>query len=368
MSRTQYAREVHRYAWKPRVTRKVITGGLDDVWTCDHMGPWPNAKENGGYAYLFVIEDCFSRYCWIVPQKELSAKTTWDALDNVMRESERTPSKLWCDEGTSFKGVFAKNCAAKGIEIYHTYGLHKAAMAERLNRTIGEAVYRKLTELNTKRWIDVLPGVVAEYNYKKHAGTRMSPHEVSALDAKGQSALFTKLYNDYLVYTPIAPRLQVGDWVRISRQKEVFEKGRSENWTTALYRVVKVLHTLPVTYQIADNVGDPIQGSFYEAELQKSQFDPKSQQELLAPRRKAGPDEVDHVVAYRISATNKTRFGKYILLLQFGDGKREEAPLSDFVGKETKGKFVPTQRNPDQVLRPIDEFLRVELPNVLALI
>ena len=334
----------------------------------DHAGPWKNAKDNDGFAYLLVVEDCFSRFCWVVPQKELTAKTTWDAFDMIMQKSTRSPNKLWVDQGVAFKGVFAKNCAASGVEIYHTHGQNKAAMAERLIRTIGEALYRKMTEQNTKRWIDALPQVVQEYNSKKHSVTGMSPDEASNLDPKSNSALYMKLHNDFLVFTPEVPKLRVGDWVRISRQKEAFEKGRTENWTVELYKVVEVLRTLPVTYKIADSVGDTIEGSFYDAELQKSQFDPKSQQELIAPRRKAGPDEVDHVVSYRISPTNKSRFGKYILLLEFGDGKREEMPLSDFVGKEIKGKFMPTQRNPDQVLRPIDEFLRTELPDVLALI
>lgn len=285
-----------------------------------------------------------------------------------MRESKREPNKIWVDQGVAFKGVFAKNCAKEGIDIYHTYGLHKAAMAERLNRTIGEGVYKKLTERNTKRWIDVLPEVVREYNAKKHSALGMSPDKASGLDSKGANALFSKLYNDFLVYTPVAPRLQVGDWVRLSRQKEQFEKGRSENWTTELYKIVQVLKTLPVTYKVSDNVGDVLEGSFYEAELQKSAFTPETQLQLLAPRRKAGPNEVDHVVSYRISPTDKTRFGKYILLLQFGDGSREEAPLSNFVGKEIKGKFQATQRNPDQVLRPIDEYLKNELPDVLKLI
>lgn len=136
------------------------------------MGPWPNARENDGYAYLLVVEDVFSRYAWVIPQRDLSAKSTWDAFASA---SHRSPQKLWCDEGTAFKGVFARHCASNGIQIYHVFGLHKAAMAERLNRTIGEALYRKMTEVNMKRWIDVLPAVVSEYNAKKAFCHRRRP-------------------------------------------------------------------------------------------------------------------------------------------------------------------------------------------------
>lgn len=57
-----------------------------------------------------------------------------------------------------------------------------------------------------------------------------------------------------------------------------------------------------------------------------------------------------------------------MLLVQYGNGFREDRRLSDFVGREIKGVFKTTQRNPDQVMRPIDDFLKAELPDVIALL
>jgi hypothetical protein len=365
MSRADYAQEVHRYAFKPKTTRKVISHGIDEIFACDHMGPWPNAKDNDGYAYLFVVIDLFSRYCWVIPQKDLSAKTTWAAFDSILK-SGRSPQKLWTDGGSSFLNVFAKNCAAKGIELYKTYGTHKVAVVERLNRTIGEAVYKKLTELNSKQWIDVLPSVVAAYNSKKHSSTGMTPIEASK--KKNEETLFQKQYGKALIWSPVAAKFREGDWVRVSREKGAFEKGRLVRWTTEIYRVSKVLKTMPTTYKLADAFGDVLEGSFYDNDIQKSIFNPESQKELLFPRRKAGPNEVDAVISYRILPGNKTKFGKYMLTVRYGDGGTEERPLSNFVGKEVKGKFVPTSRNPDQIMRPIDEWAARELPDVLKLL
>jgi len=61
----------------------------------------------------------------------------------------------------------------------------------------------------------------------------------------------------------------VGDLVRVSKYKGVFMKGYEPNWTTEVFKVLKVKSTHPVTYEIQDYMGTSINGSFYEEELQK---------------------------------------------------------------------------------------------------
>jgi len=46
-------------------------------------------------------------------------------------------------------------------------------------------------------------------------------------------------------------------------------KGYEPNWTTEVFKVLKVKSTYRVTYEIQDYMGTPINGSFYEEELQK---------------------------------------------------------------------------------------------------
>ena len=62
-----------------------------------------------------------------------------------------------------------------------------------------------------------------------------------------------------------------GDKVRISKYKrKVFEKGYTPNWTEELFVVDKVMLTKPVSYRIVDLLGEKVEGSFYEKELQKA--------------------------------------------------------------------------------------------------
>jgi hypothetical protein len=66
------------------------------------------------------------------------------------------------------------------------------------------------------------------------------------------------------------PKFKVGDKVRMSRTKALFEKGYLPNWSEETYVVEKVQKTTPITYIIKDTLGEEIQGSFYSEELQKT--------------------------------------------------------------------------------------------------
>lgn len=64
-------------------------------------------------------------------------------------------------------------------------------------------------------------------------------------------------------------RFKNADLVRISRKKKTFEKGYMPNWSREVFSIYERLPTTPVTYKIRDYDKTPIQGTFYEAELQK---------------------------------------------------------------------------------------------------
>ncbi len=68
------------------------------------------------------------------------------------------------------------------------------------------------------------------------------------------------------------PKFKVGDRVRIAKKKGTFEKGYTTRWTREIFIIEEVLNTNPVTYKIKDLKGEEIKGSFYEQELQISEF------------------------------------------------------------------------------------------------
>ena len=65
------------------------------------------------------------------------------------------------------------------------------------------------------------------------------------------------------------PKFKVGDHFRISKYKNIFVKGYTQNWSEG-FVVSKNKDTVLLTYVISDLNGEKIAGSFYEKELQKN--------------------------------------------------------------------------------------------------
>ena len=57
-------------------------------------------------------------------------------------------------------------------------------------------------------------------------------------------------------------KFKVGDRVRISKYKNIFAKGYTQNWSEEVFIVSKIKSTVPLTYVISDLNGKKIAGSF----------------------------------------------------------------------------------------------------------
>ena len=66
------------------------------------------------------------------------------------------------------------------------------------------------------------------------------------------------------------PTFKIGDYVRISKYKNIFAKGYMPNWSEEVFIISKIKNTVSWTYVINDLNGEEIIGTFYEKELQKS--------------------------------------------------------------------------------------------------
>ena len=60
------------------------------------------------------------------------------------------------------------------------------------------------------------------------------------------------------------PKFKVGDCVRISKQKNVFAKACTQNWSEEVFIISKIKNTVPWTYVMSVLNGEPVTGSFYE--------------------------------------------------------------------------------------------------------
>ena len=64
-------------------------------------------------------------------------------------------------------------------------------------------------------------------------------------------------------------KFQVGDRVRISKVKRMFEKSYLPNFTEEMFTVYKRFARQVPVYKLKDDAGEILDGTFYEPELQK---------------------------------------------------------------------------------------------------
>lgn len=241
---------------------------IDDVWGADlvEMQEW--SKHNKGYKYMLNVIDVFSKFAWSIPLKDKTGLTVLNALKSIVEQFSRKPKKLWVDKGKEFYNKhFDDWLKLNKITRYSTFGEHKSAVVERFNRTLKEKIWKQFTATNTRNWINMIDDLIYNYNNTKHSSIKMTPVEGS----KPENAAIIITRNKSRIIPYQKPKYTVGDKVRISRTKGIFEKGYLPNWSEEIFTIVQVLHTTPVTYKLQDTLGDPIEGSFYEEELQKTQ-------------------------------------------------------------------------------------------------
>ena len=76
------------------------------------------------------------------------------------------------------------------------------------------------------------------------------------------------MYGNY-VNKRVRFKLAVGDRVRISKAKRLFEKSYLPNFTEELFTVYKRMARQVPVYKLKDDAGEILGGTFYETELQK---------------------------------------------------------------------------------------------------
>ena len=179
----------------------------------------------------------------------------------------------------------------EGITMYSTYGESKSMIVERFIRTLKDIATKYFTEHSTRDWVNNLPKFMHTYNHKKHSKIKMSPVEAS--NTKNLTKVNDQFDEIDHEYKP--PEFLIGDKVRISRIKDKFEKGYENNWSYEVFTITDILPSHPITYKIKDYFNDPIEGSFYEQELLKTEVPEYYEVEKVLKTRKVGKTKEHHV-------------------------------------------------------------------------
>ena len=119
--------------------------------------------------------------------------------------------------------------------MYSTNNEGKSIVAERLIRTLKNKIYKYMTLVSKKIYIDKLNDIVNKYNNTYHSTIKMKPANVKL----------------------------ICDIFKISKYKNILAKGYTPNWSEEVFAIKKVENTVPRIYVTNNLNGKEIVGTFY---------------------------------------------------------------------------------------------------------
>ena len=172
-------------------------------------------------------------------------------LKKKLSDSNRKPDKIWFYQGSEFSNTFKDFLKIDSIENrQHLLGL----------------IFKHMTAISKNVYFDMLDDVVNKYNrtssqfkFTVHRTIKLKP-----IDATDDSyAEYNKDSNKK------DSNFKVGDHVRISKHKNIFDKGYTPNQSEEVFVTSKTKNAVIWTYVINDLNGEEITGSFYEERIGK---------------------------------------------------------------------------------------------------
>ena len=227
----QLANEIHKPIIRKFKKRKVYSALKDNIWGADLADMQLLGKYNKVIRFLLCVIDIFSKYTWVIPLKDKNGISIAKAFQSILKQSNRKPNKIWVDKWSEFHNAYFKKWLRDNdIVMYSTHNEGKSVVAERFIRTLKSKIYKYMTSISKKVYIDKLDDIVEEYNNTCHTTIKMKP-----IDVKDNTYINTdKEINNK------DPKFKVGDRVRISKYKNIFAKGYMPNWSEEVFVIKKL--------------------------------------------------------------------------------------------------------------------------------
>jgi transposase InsO family protein len=252
--RNQESYQLHLKPIKVKLVNPIVSYKLYNIFQADLIELSEFKHWNNGYEYILVVIDVYSKFLWAEPLKNKGAVTVSKAFEKIIES--RSCKTLQTDRGSEFiNDTFKK--LLEDYDITHVpsapYNPKSQAVAERANQTLKRLIYSHMTQFSTKRWVDVLPTLVNNYNNTYHNSTKHKPIEL----INGDIDISKKIREDAKQRVRKASEklswlkdINVGDSVRLRsdtnpnvRKNRLFNKQYKALWSKEIYEVESVAHS-----------------------------------------------------------------------------------------------------------------------------
>ena len=195
--------------------RKVYSSFKDSILGIELADMQSLSKYNKGIKCLLCAIDIFSKYAWVVHLKGKRGISIVNVFQEIISEGRKS-NEISTDQGGEFYNkLFKRFLKINNIEMYSTYDEGKSAVPERFIRTLKNKIFKHMTAVSKNVYFDVLDDILDKYNNTVHRTIKMKPIDVTS----DSYAEYNEDFNER------DPKFKVGDHARISKYKNIFNKG-----------------------------------------------------------------------------------------------------------------------------------------------
>ena len=105
--------------------------------------------------------------------------------------------------------------------MYSVYNEEKSVVAERFIMTLKNKSFNHVTAVSKNIYFDVLDDIINKCNNTVHRTMKVKPNDVTY-------GSYAEYYKDF---SENKPKFKIGDLVTISKYKNIFAKGYTQNWS-----------------------------------------------------------------------------------------------------------------------------------------
>ena len=216
---------------KPKIFNSIVAAKPGVNYQMDIM--IYNRKEFNGYGAILGIIDVNSRYAQCIALKTRKKK---DADSEVMMAIKKIMKVMGYPDNINTDKEFTNNeflnlMAKNNVKIWFSHPdeiVGKNSIIERFWRTLAGKIQDYALNTGRQDWNNYLKEVVDGYNNSYHSTIRGIPKKIWTLKESNKQDIIIQ-----------QPEFKIGDLVRYSIPKKVFDKGDVETYSNILYKIVK---------------------------------------------------------------------------------------------------------------------------------
>jgi hypothetical protein len=243
--------------------RRIKWTKARQFWSTDLISLIDLSKQNSGIKYVMVLKCALSKFIYLYPLKNKTAIAVARAFENFL-DKEPDTKLIFSDMGKEYVNSTLKKLFDKRkVKLLTSYNPDtKASPAENLIRYLRTRLEKYFLAFNTKRYVDILPGMQDAYNNRINSAHGLRPSDVTE---ENELDVYFKLFGEQ---KREPPKFLPGDKVRIFKGTHVLLKGTKPRFSNTIYAVKECFNTIPVTYSVQSETEDePLKGIFYEQEF-----------------------------------------------------------------------------------------------------